>query len=152
MSLTLMPSLASCLKVGKVAIVGVDDFAGDVSGGRRAIEGGEDARVVLEGVAAIFVGIDVLGGGAGHELVAAGVEGLDQDLDGFVEEHFVGDDLGFEAGGLKFFRYVDGGGVVLRRAGPVGRGSEGLEVLAGEFGVGDGKKVASHLACWVKSR
>ena len=59
-------------------------------------------------------------------------------FDGFVEEDFVGDDLGLEAGGFELVGDVDGGGVVLGRTGPVGGGGEGLEVLAGEFGVGDG--------------
>ena len=87
-----------------------------------------------------FVGVDVLGGGAGHDLVAGGVEGFDDDLDGLVEQDFVGDDLGVEAGGFEFVGDVDGGGVVLGGAGPVGRGGEGLEVLAGELGVGDGQE------------
>ncbi len=94
----------------------------------------------------------MLGGGAGHELVAGGVEGFDEDADGLVEQDFVGDDLGLEAGGFELVGDVDGGGVVLGGAGPVGGGGEGLEVLAGEFGVGDGHEGASHLACWVKSR
>ena len=55
----------------------------------------------------------MLAGGAGHELGAGGVEGLDHDLDGFVEEDFVGDDLGLEAGGFELVGDVDGGGVVL---------------------------------------
>ncbi len=63
-----------------------------------------------------------------------------EDLDGLVEENFVGDDLGFEAGGFELVGDVEGGGVVLGRAGPVGRGGEGLEVLAGEVWVGDGEE------------
>ena len=95
------------LEVGERAVVGVDDGAGDVAGGRGAVEGGEDARVVLEGVAAEFGGVDVLGSGAGHELVAGGVEGFDEDLDGLVEEHLVGNDLGLEAGGFELLGDVE---------------------------------------------
>ena len=105
--------------------------------GRRAVEGGEDARIVLEGVAAVLFGIDVLGGRAGHEFVAGGVEGFDDDAAGLVEPDFVGDDLGVEAGGFELVGDVDGGGVVLGGAGPVWGGGEGLEMLAGEPGVGD---------------
>ncbi len=101
------------LEVGEGAVVGVDDFGGDVAGGGGAVEGGEDAGIVLEGVAAELVGVDVLGGGAGHELLAIGVEGFDLDFDGLVEEDFVGDDLGVEAGGFELVGDVDGGGVVL---------------------------------------
>ncbi len=119
------------LEVGEGAVVGVDDFGGDVAGGGGAVEGGENARVVLEGVAAVFGGVDMLGSGAGHEFGASGVEGLDQDFDGLVEEDFVGDDLGLEACGFEFFGDVLGGGVVLGGAGPVGGGGEGFEVLAG---------------------
>ena len=43
------------LEVGEGAVVGVDDLGGDVAGGRGAVEGGEDAGIVLEGVAAVFV-------------------------------------------------------------------------------------------------
>ncbi len=121
------------LEVGEGAVVGVDDLGGDVAGGGGAVEGGEDAGIVLEGVAAVFGGVDVLGGGAGHEFGAGCVEGFDEDLDGLVEEDFVGDDLGLEAGGFELVGDVDGGGVVLGRTGPVGGGGEGLEVLAGEL-------------------
>ena len=82
----------------------------------------------------------MLGRGAGHELVALGVEGFDEDADGLVEEDSVGDDLGLEAGGFELVGDVEGGGVVLGGTGPVGRGGEDLEVLAGEFGVGDGEE------------
>ena len=58
------------LEVGEGAVVGVDDVGGDVAGGGGAVEGGEDAGVVLEGVAAVELGVDVLGRGAGHELLA----------------------------------------------------------------------------------
>ncbi len=46
-------------------------------------------------------------------LLPCGVEGFDDDLDGLVEEDFVGDDVGVEAGGFEFVGDVDGGGVVL---------------------------------------
>ena len=121
------------LEVGEGAVVGVDDLGGDVAGGGGAVEGGEDAGVVLEGVAAVLGGIDVLGRGAGHELLAVGVEGFDDDLDGLVEQDAVGDDLGLEAGGFELVGDVEGGRVVLGRAGPVGRGGEDFEVLAGEL-------------------
>ncbi len=49
------------LEVGESAVVGVDDFGGDVAGGGGAVEGGEDAGIVLEGIAAELVGIDVFG-------------------------------------------------------------------------------------------
>ena len=125
-------------EVGEGAVVGVDDRGGDVAGGGESVEGGQDAGVVLAGVAAVFCGIDVLGRGAGHELVAVGVEGFDEDADGLVEEDFVGDDGGLEAGGFELVGDVEGGLVVLGGAGPVGLGGEDVEVLAGEFCVGDG--------------
>ena len=46
--------LGEFFEVGEFAVVGVDDFGGDVAGGGGAVEGGEDAGVVLEGVAAVF--------------------------------------------------------------------------------------------------
>src|SRR5438477_591997 len=100
-------------------------WAGVGEGGGRS----EDAGIVLAGVAAIFVWVDVLGGGAGHEFSSGCVEGFDEDLDGFVKENFVGDDLGLEAGGFEFIGDVEGGGVVFGGAGPVGGGGEGFEVL-----------------------
>ncbi len=78
----------------------------------------------------------MLAGGAGHELFALGVEGFDEDADGLVEQDFVGDDLGLEAGGFEFGGDVVGGCVVLGGTGPVGRGGEDFEMLAGEGGVG----------------
>ena len=69
-----------------------------------------------------------------------GVEGFDEDADGLVEQDFVGDDRGLEAGGFELVGDVLSGGVVLGGAGPVGGGGEGLEVLAGELGVGDGEE------------
>ena len=42
------------LEVGEGAVVGVDDLGGDVAGGGGAVEGGEDAGIVLEGVAAVL--------------------------------------------------------------------------------------------------
>ncbi len=77
------------LEVVEGAVVGVDGLGGDVTGAGGAVERGEDARVVLEGVAAVGVGVDVLGRGAGHELVALRVDGGDLDLEGLVEEDLV---------------------------------------------------------------
>ena len=51
------------LEVGEGAVVGVDDLPGDVAGGAGAVEGGQDPRIVLERVAAILCGVDVLGRG-----------------------------------------------------------------------------------------
>ena len=119
------------LEVGEGAVVGVDDLGGDVAGGGGAVEGGKDFGVVLEWVAAVFVGVDALAGGAGHKFGAGGVEGFDDDLDGLVEENVVGNDLGLEAGGFELFGDVLGGLVVFGGAGPVGLGGEGLEMFAG---------------------
>ena len=43
-------------------------------------------------------------------------------------------------GGAKFLRYVFGGLAVFWRGGQVGLGGEDFEVLAGQFGIGDGEK------------
>ena len=86
----------------------------------------------------MLFGVDVFGSGAGHDLVAGGVEGFDEDAAGLVDPDLVGDDLGVEAGGFELVGYVDGGGVVLGGAGPVRGGGECLEMLAGELGIGDG--------------
>src|ERR1700716_4692573 len=48
--------LGELLEVGEGAVVRVDDLGGDVAGGRGAVEGGEDAGIVLEGVVAVFRG------------------------------------------------------------------------------------------------
>ena len=127
-------------KVGEGTVVGVDNVGSDVTGGGGAVEGWKDTGVVLEGVAAVGFGVDVLGGGAGHQLLAGGVKGVDLDRDGLVEPDAEGDDLGVEAGRLEFFGDVEGRCVVLGGAGPVGLGGEGLQVLAGEGGVGDGEE------------
>ena len=82
----------------------------------------------------------MLGGGAGHEFLARGVGGFDEDPDGLVHEDAEGDDLGGEAGGFEAIGDVEGGLVVFGGAGPVGLGGEDFEVLAGEGGVGDGEE------------
>ena len=82
----------------------------------------------------------MLGGGAGEELFAGGIEGFDGDADGFVEQDAIGDDFSVEAGGAELGGDVVGGSLVFRRAGPVRRGGEGLEVFAGEPGVGHREK------------
>jgi hypothetical protein len=126
------------IEVGERAVVGVDGVGGDVAGGGRTVEGGEDAGVILIGIAAVGCGIDVFRAGAGHELLAVGVEGFDFDLERLVEPDTEGNDVGVEAGGLELLGDVEGGFIVFRRAGPVGLGGEDFEVLAGQGGVGNG--------------
>ena len=60
------------IEVFEAAVVGIDHFAGDVAGAGGAVEGHDDAGIVLAGVA-----VDVLSGGAGHEEFAGGVVGFD---------------------------------------------------------------------------
>jgi hypothetical protein len=96
--------------------------------------------IVLEGIAAVLIGIDVLGRGPGHELLAACVEGLDLDLHRLVHQHAVGRDGGLETGRLEFCGDILRCLVVLGRAGPVRLGGQGLQVLAGELGVGHGQE------------
>jgi hypothetical protein len=71
----------------------------------------------------------------------ARVVGFHLDDFGLVEQHAVGDDLGVEAGGAKFLGDVFGGLVVFGRGGQVRLGGEGLQVLAGQLGVGDGEEL-----------
>lgn len=85
-------------------------------------------------------GVDVFAIWTGEDFVSGGVERFDEDGQRLAEEDAVGDDLGLQAGGLEAGSDVLGGGVVLRRTGPVGRGGERLEVLAGECGVRDGEE------------
>ncbi len=61
--------LGELLEVGEGAVVGVDDLGGDVAGGGGAVEGGEDAGIVLEGVAAVFVGSTCSGVGPDMSLL-----------------------------------------------------------------------------------
>lgn len=138
--LTLTPSCASFFEVGESAVVGVDDRSGDVAGGRESVESSEDAEIVLVGIAAEFVGVDVLARGPGHQLFAALVEGFDQDAGRFVEEDLVGNDTGLKAGFFKFGGDVEGGLVVLGRTGPVWLGGKSFKVLAGEGGAGNRKE------------
>ena len=60
---------------------------------------------------------------------------------GLVQQHAVGNDLGFEAGGAELFGHVFGGLVVFRRGGHVRLGGERLQVFAGELGVGHGEEL-----------
>ncbi len=62
------------VEVFKAAVVGVDDFAGDVARSRGAVEGHDDAGIVLARIA-----VDVLARGAAHEQMAGCVPGLDAD-------------------------------------------------------------------------
>jgi hypothetical protein len=127
------------LEVGGRAVVGVDHLRGHVARRAGAVERRQDARVVLEGVAAEGLA-DMLRAGAGHDPAAAGVEGLDQDFDWLVEQNLVGNDLRIEPGRLELLRDVERGVVVFGRTGPVRGLAERLQVLAGEHGVGDGEK------------
>ena len=70
---------------------------------------------------------------------------------GIIQEHAVRDDFCIKAGGAEFLGDILGGGVVLRRSGHVRRGGEGLELFAGEFGVGYGEECVSVLASAEKS-
>ncbi len=123
------------VEVFEAAVVGVDHFGGDVAGAGGAVEGHHYAGIVLVGVA-----VNVLAGGAGHEQIAARVQGFDADGFGVVDEDAVGDDFGFEAGGAELLRDIFGGFAVFRGGGEVGLGGEDFEVLAGEFGIGDGEE------------
>jgi len=67
------------VEVFNAAVVCVDDFSGDVPGCGGAIEGHDDARVVLIGVA-----FDVLALGAGHEEFAVEREASTRTLRGWL--------------------------------------------------------------------
>jgi len=123
------------VEVLKAAVVGVDHFSGEVAGAGGAVEGHDYAGIVLVGVAGY-----VLGCGAGDEQFAAGVPGFYTDGFGVVDEDAVGDDFSFQAGGAEFLGDVIGGFAVFRGGGEVGHGGEDFEVLAGEFGIGDGEE------------
>ena len=123
------------VEVFEATVVGVDHFSGDVAGAGGAVEGHHYAGIVLVRVAG-----NALWGGAGHEQFAARVPGLDADGFGVVDEDTVGDDFSFEAGGTELLRDIFSGFAVLRGRGEVRFGGEDFEVLAGQFGIGDGEE------------
>ena len=127
--------LRQMVEVLDAPVVGVDHFAGDIAGGRRAVEGHHHVGIVLVGIA-----FDVLALGSAHEQLAGGVEGLHLDGPGLVHQHAVGNDLRFEARGAKLLGHVFGGFAVGGRGGHVRLGGEGLQLFAGQFGVGDGEE------------
>ncbi len=61
------------VEVREAAVVGVDDGGGHVAGGRGAVEGGQDAGVVLvvDRRRRCGIGVDVFGRGAAEELCRA---------------------------------------------------------------------------------
>ena len=73
------------------------------------------------------------------------VIGLDAHDFGLIQQHAVGNDFGFEPGGAELLRHVLGGLVILGRGGQVRLGGEGLQFLAGQFGVGHGEELLFEL-------
>ncbi len=84
------------LKVFRGSVICVDDVGGDVAGGRGCVVWGEDAGIVLAGIAG-----DVLGARA-VEGEAVGGENLPVNILREGENDFVGDDLGFKPGIAEF--------------------------------------------------
>ena len=123
------------IEIFKAAVVCVDDLAGDIAGAGGAVVRHDDARVVL-----LRIAIHVLARGAGHERMAGFVPGLNVDGFGVVEEHAIGNDFGFEAGGAEFARDELGGFVILWRGGQMRLGGESGEVVAGVFWIGHGEE------------
>ncbi len=119
------------LEVFEAAEVGVDHFTRHIARARGAVEGHHDAGIVLAGVA-----LHVLARGAGHQLLACFIEGLDADDLGPVEQHAIGHDLGFETGGAELFGDVERGFVILGCGGHVRLGGERLQLFAGELRAG----------------
>ena len=60
------------LEVLGCAVIRVDDLGGEIAGGRGAVKGGDDARVILVGI----VG-NVFGSWPGHQDCAVGCSGRD---------------------------------------------------------------------------
>ena len=131
-----MCCVGELVEVFEAAVVGVDHLAGHVARARGTVEGHHHAGIVLVGVA-----FNVLARGAAHELLAGVVVGLDLDRFGPVEQHAIGNDLGFEAGGAKLLRDILGGLVIFRRGGHVRIRGERFKLFAGQAGVGNGKKL-----------
>ena len=102
-------------------VIGIDNTGGDVTGGRRAVEGGQYAGIIL-----IRVVVDMLAGGPGHEDFPVGVGGLQKDFQGQIEPRLVWNDLRIQAGRLELARHVKGCIVVLFAGGHVGSGGQGF--------------------------
>ncbi len=124
------------IEVFEAPVICVNDLAGYIARTRGAVERHYDARVVL-----LRITVHMLACRAGHEQMAGLVPGFNTDNFRLVEEHAIGNDLRFEPGGAELARDELGGFVILRRCGEMRLSGEGLEFLAGQFGVGHGEEL-----------
>ena len=123
-------------KVLGAAVIRIHRFAGHVSGRRRAIESGRDARIVLER----FVAVDVLRRRAGHQQLALRVVRFDLHRFGEIQPGLVGNDARLESRLFEFRRNILSRLVVLRRSRNVRLRGQSFQFLARKFGVGHSKK------------
>ena len=100
------------------------------------MEGRQDAGIIL-----VRIVIDVLARGSAHQDFSLVVGGLQKYLLGKVQPRLVGDNLGFEPGGLELAFHVQGGVVVFFAACDMGRGGERLEFFLGQLDAGNGKEI-----------
>ena len=124
--------LVELLEVFWSAVVGVDHIGLDVAGGRHAVEGHDDARIVLKGI--VF---HMLARGPVH-FDACGSGQVYADFRRIVDPNLVFDDLGVESGVAKFLRHVIGGGFIFGRACHVRGLGEDAQMFFREFGIGGG--------------
>ncbi len=83
----------------------------------------------------------MLARGSGHQLLSGGIECLNLNGLGLIHQYAIGNDLGVEPGGAELLRHVFGGLVVFRARGDVRLGGQGLQVFAGQFGIGHGEEL-----------
>ena len=95
------------LEILRAPVVDIDGVGGHITGGRRTMEGRQDAGIIL-----VRIVIDMLARGPAHQDFSLVVGGLQKYFLGKVHPCLVRDDLGFESGGLELAFDVQGGVVV----------------------------------------
>ena len=123
--------IVETLEIFGPPVIGINNIGGYIAGRRRAVEGRQDARVILIGIV-----VDVLAAGPCHDDLALGIGRLQKNFLRQIEPRLEGNDLRVESRSFEFAGYVDGCLVILFAGGYMWVGSKGLEFFLGEVSVG----------------
>jgi len=126
--------LIELLEIVRRAVVGIDDLTFNVCGRRHAVEGRDDARIIV-----VRVTIHVLGAGTVHVKIGRRSH-INADLRGVVHPDFVLRNLGLKAGFAKFCCDVIGRGFVFRSSRHVRGRGQCAQLFFGTLRVGNSKE------------
>ena len=128
--------LLQLLEILRAPVIDIHRISCHVTGGRRAVEGGQHTGIILVGII-----IHVLPGRSAHENLSLVVGGLQKDFQGQIQPRLVGNDLGIETGSLELGRHVHRGIVVLFAGCDVGSSGQRFELFLSQLGIRNGQEI-----------